>query len=40
VTTPGHIIWHVNQLGGLIGDKISTNPTADNYGEISLTLKN
>jgi len=33
-TKPSHVIWRVYQLGGLVGDKTSTDPTvlAGNYG--------
>jgi uncharacterized protein DUF992 len=34
VTKPGHVVWKVYQLGGLIGDKTSADPRviAGNYG--------
>jgi hypothetical protein len=25
-TKPGHVVWKVHQLGGLVGDKTSTDP--------------
>lgn len=33
-TKPGHLVWHVYQLGGLVGDRTSTNPRilTGNYG--------
>lgn len=33
-TKPGHVIWKVYQLGGLVGDKTSADPKviAGNYG--------
>ena len=33
-TKPGHVVWKVYQLGGLVGDKISADPKviAGNYG--------
>ena len=41
-TKAGHLIWHVYQLGGLVGDKTSTDPRvlAGNYGgeQASVTV--
>ena len=33
-TKPGHVVWKVYQLGGLVGDKTSADPKviAGNYG--------